>query len=85
MTRRVTAYSASLTTWTTQLSTLEKKAAEHDRYSNELLLQVADPIKTVASRYEELRKSHVEFAGKLEKERDNSYGMKTNRERARRC
>jgi hypothetical protein len=66
--------SASLTTWTIQLSTLEARAAEHDRYSSELLLQVADPLKNIAARYEEIRKSHAEYALKLEKERDISYG-----------
>ncbi|MCJ1465564.1 hypothetical protein MMC07_004182 [Pseudocyphellaria aurata] len=65
--------SASLTTWTTQLSTLESRAAEHDRYSSELLLQIADPLKNIAARYEEIRKSHAEYAAKLEKERDISY------------
>lgn len=65
--------SASLTTWTTQLTTLESRAAEHDRYSSELSLQVADPLKTIAAKYEEIRKSHAEFAVKLEKERDSSY------------
>ena len=67
-------YSASLTTWTTQLSTVEARAAEHDRYASELLIQVAEPLKNLAARYEELRKSHAEYAGKLERERDASYG-----------
>ena len=53
---------------------LESRAAEHDRYSSELTLQVADPLKTLAARYEDLRKSHAEYAAKLEKERDTSYG-----------
>ena len=66
--------SASLTTWTTQLSTLESRAAEHDRFSSELILQLADPLKNLASRFEELRKSHAEYATKLERERDASYG-----------
>ncbi|KAL9128997.1 MAG: hypothetical protein Q9217_002431 [Psora testacea] len=66
--------SASLTTWTTQLSTLEARAAEHDKYSAELQLQIADPLKTLAARYEELRKSHAEYAARLERERDISYG-----------
>ncbi|KAH8687798.1 hypothetical protein BGZ60DRAFT_364209 [Tricladium varicosporioides] len=66
--------SASLTTWTTQLTTLESRAAEHDRYGGELILQLADPLKVIATRYEELRKRHAEFADKLEKERDGSYG-----------
>ena len=65
--------SASVTTWTTQLSTLESRAAEHDRYSAELILQVADPLKNVAIRCEELRKSHADYAVKLEKERETSF------------
>ena len=69
-----TSNSASLTTWTTQLSTLESRAADHERFSSELVLQVADPLKLLASRYEELRKSHAEYAARLEKERDGSYG-----------
>ena len=63
-----------MTTWTTQLSTLEARAAEHDRYSTELQLQIADPLKTLAARYEELRKSHAEYAARLERERDVLYG-----------
>ncbi|KAI4191464.1 MAG: hypothetical protein L6R41_000115 [Letrouitia leprolyta] len=65
---------ASLNTWTAQLSTLESRAAEHDRYASELVLQIADPLKNLAVRYEELRKSHAEYAAKLERERDLSYG-----------
>ncbi|KAL8673979.1 MAG: hypothetical protein Q9168_001622 [Polycauliona sp. 1 TL-2023] len=64
---------ASMTTWTAQLSTLESRAAEHDRHASELILQVADPLKNLAIRYEELRKSHAECATKLERERDISY------------
>ncbi|KAL8889906.1 MAG: hypothetical protein Q9205_003020 [Flavoplaca limonia] len=64
---------ASMTTWTAQLSTLESRAAEHDRQASELILQVADPLKNLAARYEELRKSHAEYATKLERERDASY------------
>lgn len=63
-----------MNTWTAQLSTLESRAAEHDRYASELILQVADPLKNLAIRYEELRKSHAEYAAKLERERDLSYG-----------
>lgn len=66
--------SASLTIWTTQLSTLESRAAEQDRFSSELISQIADPLKNLATRYEELRKNHAEYAAKLEKERDASYG-----------
>ncbi|KAI4190023.1 MAG: hypothetical protein LQ346_004999 [Caloplaca aetnensis] len=65
---------SSITTWTAQLSTLESRAAEHDRFAAELILQVADPLKNLATRYEELRKSHAEYAAKLERERDSSYG-----------
>lgn len=63
-----------MSTWTAQLSTLESRAAEHDRYAGELIIQVADPLKNLAIRYEELRKSHVEYATKLERERESSYG-----------
>lgn len=55
------------------MSTLESRAAEHDRYASELILQVADPLKDLAARYEELRKSHAEYAAKLERERDSSF------------
>lgn len=65
--------SASLTTWTTQLSTLESRAAEHDRFSAEIISHVAEPLKNVAAKYEEIRKSHADFAAKLEKERDLSF------------
>lgn len=53
---------------------MEARAADHDRYSSELISQVADPLKSAASRYEDLRKSHTDFAAKLERERDGSYG-----------
>ncbi|KAK2753449.1 hypothetical protein FQN54_007839 [Arachnomyces sp. PD_36] len=66
--------SASLTTWTTQLSTVEAYAAERDRFGADLVFQVAEPLKQLATRFEDLRKSHAEYAVKLEKERDASYG-----------
>ena len=66
-------FSTSLSTWTLQLSTLELRAAEHDRYSTELQNEIAEPLRNLAVRYEELRKSHVDYAGKLERERDVSY------------
>ena len=66
--------SASLTTWTTQLTTLESRAAEHDRFGGELISHVAEPLKVIGARYEELRKRHADFADKLEKERDSTYG-----------
>jgi hypothetical protein len=63
-----------LTTWTTQLTTLESRAAEHDKFGSELITSLADPLKVIASRFEELRKRHADFAEKLEKERDSTYG-----------
>ncbi|OIW28934.1 FCH-domain-containing protein [Coniochaeta ligniaria NRRL 30616] len=65
--------SASLTTWTTQLTTLEGRADEHERYGNDLINKVAEPLKHVGLRFEELRKRHSDYAEKLEKERDTSY------------
>jgi len=65
--------SASLTTWTTQLTTLESRAAEHDRFGGELESHIAVPIKVLATKYEEIRKRHAEYAEKLEKERESSY------------
>ncbi|EED19757.1 actin polymerization protein Bzz1, putative [Talaromyces stipitatus ATCC 10500] len=66
--------SASLTTWSTQLTTVESHAAVRDKFGLDLITQVADPLKNISIRYEELRKSHVEFYGKLEKEREASLG-----------
>ncbi|RSL88728.1 hypothetical protein CEP52_015135 [Fusarium oligoseptatum] len=65
--------SASLTTWTTQLTTLESRAGEHDKYANSLVSQVAEPLKFFGNRFEELRKRHAEYAAKLEGEREASY------------
>jgi hypothetical protein len=67
------ARSASVTTWTTQLNVVEKRASEHERYSAELVSQIADPLRNLALRYEDLRKQHAEYASKLEKERDGAY------------
>ena len=39
-----------------------------------MIIQVADPLKNAANRYEDLRKSQADFAAKLERERDGSYG-----------
>lgn len=66
--------SASLTTWTTQLSTLEARAAEHDRLGQDLINQVAAPLEHVQKRCDDLRKSHAEYQAKLLRERDSSYG-----------
>ncbi|CAK4032079.1 related to actin polymerization Bzz1 [Lecanosticta acicola] len=65
--------SASMTTWGVHLSTLESRAAEHDKLSNALISSLAEPLKHLAAKYEDLRKSHAEYAAKLEKERDTSY------------
>ncbi|PYH88064.1 putative actin polymerization protein Bzz1 [Aspergillus ellipticus CBS 707.79] len=65
--------SASLTTWTTQLNAVEAHAGERDQFGTDLLVHVAEPLKQAASQYEELRKCHVDFHAKLEKERDSSY------------
>ncbi|KAI5860113.1 FCH-domain-containing protein [Durotheca rogersii] len=64
---------ASLTIWTTHLTTLESLASEHERFANELIQKVADPLKVFSVRFEELRKRHVDYATKLEAERESSY------------
>ncbi|OAL74953.1 actin polymerization protein Bzz1 [Trichophyton violaceum] len=65
--------SASLTTWSTQLSALEAEAAARDKFGADLVFRVAEPLRQAAGRLEELRKNHSDYAGKLEKERDASY------------
>ncbi|RMZ77063.1 hypothetical protein DV738_g4565, partial [Chaetothyriales sp. CBS 135597] len=65
--------SASLTTWTTQLSTLEARANDHLRFGQDLIGQVANPLDAAQKRLEELRKSHADFQAKLVKERDSTY------------
>ncbi|KAF2122957.1 hypothetical protein BDV96DRAFT_481513 [Lophiotrema nucula] len=65
--------SASMTTWGVQLNTLESRASEHDQFANALVGKLADPLKGLAGRYEELRKYHADYAAKLEKERDGQY------------
>ena len=66
--------SASLTTWGTQLTTLESRAAEHDDFAGKLITHVADPLRGIAARYDDVRRSHVEYAERLERERDAVYG-----------
>ncbi|KAJ4306219.1 Protein BZZ1 [Collariella sp. IMI 366227] len=66
--------SASLTTWTTHLTTLEARADEHERYANDLVGRVAEPLKHMGIRFEDLRKRHAEYAEKLERERESSLG-----------
>ncbi|KAI9819717.1 MAG: hypothetical protein M1832_003951 [Thelocarpon impressellum] len=65
--------SASLTIWSTQLTTLESRAAEHDRLATDLVSHVAEPFKHLSTRLEDIRKRHAEYAVKLEKERDANY------------
>jgi formin-binding protein 1 len=62
-----------MATWTTQLNTLEKRAEDHNNFGDLMITKLADPLRAVAGRFEELRKSHVDFGAKLEKERDSSY------------
>lgn len=62
-----------MTTWGAQLNTLEQRATEHEQFAAALVSQLADPLKTLATRYEELRKLHGDYAAKLEKERDAQY------------
>ncbi|KAI0141697.1 hypothetical protein GGR57DRAFT_486926 [Xylariaceae sp. FL1272] len=64
---------ASLTIWTTHLTTLEARADDHDRYANDLIHKVADPLRHYGAKFEELRRRHADFAAKLEAERDSSY------------
>jgi formin-binding protein 1 len=52
---------------------IEKCAGERDRMAGELIAQIADPLRHLSTRYEEIRKNHVEYAGKLEKERDAAF------------
>jgi hypothetical protein len=56
-----------------QLTTLESRATEHDRYGTNLISQVAEPLKYYGARFEELRKRHADYAEKLEQEREASY------------
>lgn len=65
--------SASMTTWGVQLTTLESRAAEHDRFASQLIGGIADPLKHLETKLDGLRKHHADFAGKLEKERDGTY------------
>lgn len=62
-----------MTTWGVQLTTLESRASEHDQFAAALITNLADPLKGLATRYEELRKCHADYAVKLEKERDSTY------------
>jgi len=65
--------SASLTTWTTILDDVENLSKEREMLANSFNAQVADPIRNLQVRCDELRKKHVDFADKLEEERDKVY------------
>jgi len=65
--------SASLTTWTTILTTTEAVANEHDVFSTALTSQVADALKSIVTRYDDYRKRHESLATKLQAERDGVY------------
>lgn len=65
--------SASLTTWTKQLTALEAQASERNQFGADLEFRVAEPLKQFATRYDELRKNYVDWSSKLEKERDATY------------
>lgn len=66
--------SASMTTWGVQLTALESRAAEHERFAAQLVSGLAEPLKIMAAKYEDLRKQHAEYAAKLEREREGTYG-----------
>jgi chromosome segregation ATPase len=63
-----------MTTWGVQLTTLEQRAAEHEKYARDLTTQLADPVSRLQQRCEELRKQHSDYAAKLEKEKESQYG-----------
>jgi hypothetical protein len=65
---------ASLTTWTTHLTTLEARANEHAKLAQDLTSQVVTPLEYNARKLEELRKSHADYNARLVRERDSSYG-----------
>ena len=66
--------SASLTIWTTHLTTLESRAAEHEKLGQDLVNSVGWQLEQAQKKLEELRKSHAEYQTKLVKERDTTYG-----------
>ncbi|KAK4985220.1 Protein BZZ1 [Elasticomyces elasticus] len=55
------------------LTTLESRATEHERFSGQLITSLAEPLKNLAARYEDLQKHHADYAKKLEAEKDTSY------------
>ncbi len=62
--------SASLTTWTTQLNTLEHYAAERERFGADLITVVADPLERLRIRHEDIRKRHTLYADNLKRQQE---------------
>jgi hypothetical protein len=52
---------------------LESHAADHEQFSSDLITNLAEPLRTLSSRYEDLQKRHADYATKLQKERDSAY------------
>jgi hypothetical protein len=50
-----------MTTWGVQLSTLESRASEHEQFAGALITQLADPLKVLGTRTEELRKQKGKY------------------------
>ncbi|GAO52352.1 hypothetical protein G7K_6430-t1 [Saitoella complicata NRRL Y-17804] len=65
--------SATMTTWTNILGEVENLARERGRLSEELSLQIAEGLKGVQLKSEDMRKKHVTFAEKLLEDRDKIY------------
>ena len=62
---------ASVTTWASQLSTIEAQAGEREKFATDLVVQISEPLKAAAAQCEDLRKCYNDFYAKLEKERES--------------
>lgn len=71
--QRGDAGSASLTTWTTILTTTEALAGEHDALAGALTGQVADALRSLSGRYDDYRRRYEALAHRLATERDGVY------------
>ncbi|KAG5519677.1 hypothetical protein PMAC_001833 [Pneumocystis sp. 'macacae'] len=65
--------SASVTTWESILNSTENLAKERQIFSEEILIQVADNLKALAAKTDDLRKKHVIFSEKLLEDREKIY------------
>lgn len=65
--------SASVTTWENILNHTESLAKERQQFSEELQIQVADKLKALAVKSDDLRKKHVFFSEKLLEDREKVY------------